>query len=274
MAVKTITPGRGGSHRLAALILGAAAVLVAAATAVTVTEAAPTCTFGSRYVAKNGVLSVLAAARTDDDSPEWVSSTRNIGTGGTNDDAPMAPQEVIAWKPNRTFTDIQPPGETARLTYPFTVTETGHYRLMMRSAAPFITEKNDVWLSLNWPRGASAYIRDRSSSGADGNNGPDNNWGLKLTSTEEDSGYLKVYQNRGNNEFNWDSFTVDNNPHIIVSRWLDAGSNHTLRLAARSTTVEVHRLVLFRCDKKDPEGCNDGGASWRAATNAPLSQCA
>lgn len=253
----------------------AAALAVAVAVAATdPAAAAPTCTRGSRYVARDGVLSVLAAARKDTDSPEWVSFMRPVGSGGVDDPSPTASVEVIAWAPNRTVTDIQPPGQTARLAYPFTVPVAGHYRLMMRSAAPDVTEKNDVWLSLNWPRRGSAYIRDRSASGADGPNGPSNNWGLSLTSTADEGGWLKAYQNRGGREWNWDTFTVDNNPHIVVSRWLPAGSNHTLRLAARSTTVEVHRLVLFRCDKQDPEGCNDGSPAWRAATNAPLSQCA
>lgn len=259
------------------LTVWAAAVAATAALVITLpaaTRGAPACGFGSRYVAADGVLSVLAAARTDQDSPEWVSFIRPIGTGGRDDDKPMAPAEVIAWKPNRTFTDIQPPGETARLAYPFTVQQAGHYRMMMRSAAPDVTEKNDVWMSLNWPRNRSAFIRDRSESGPGSGNNASNNYGLKPISTSEDDGWVKIYQNRGGNEFNWDSMTVDNNPHILVSRWLPAGSNHTLRLAARSTTVEVHRLGLFRCDKADPEGCNDGSPTWRDATNAPLSKCA
>ncbi|GAB0495087.1 hypothetical protein MMPV_006384 [Pyropia vietnamensis] len=219
-------------------------------------------TRGGHYAARNGRLAVApaweAAAAS---SPGWVQSP--------------APQSAsfpitapaLTWQPTASITSpTLEPGSQGVLRLPFSVDVAGHYRVLLHSVSAGITDANDVWFSLNWPRRRSAFVRDRGNV---------DDRSLSPVSTVATGGYVKMYQNVGAGRWTWESNTVDENDHYLITRWLVPGRVYIARLAARSAVYSVDRLVLYVCDKKleGEGGCDDSTGTWQQAVESKDSVC-
>ena len=156
------------------------------------------------------------------------------------------------WKHGNSSGGIDSPGGGI-LTYTFNVNNTGTYRFILRSAAPHSTEHNDVWA--RFPNNEVAGIKSNGSSEVDLGQ---NSW-------------FKVYQNKGNNSWNWAANTVDHNAHQIFAI-IDTPGLYTLQLSGRSTQFKIDRIVLFHDSitqgtatdlGNEESGCFDGETSLR-----------
>lgn len=225
--------------------------------------AAATCAGrGGHYAARDGRLAVApaweaAAAST----PGWVRSAVPQAASFP----PTAP--ALTWQPTASIlSPTLEPGVAGVLRLPFSVDVAGHYRVLLHSASAGVTDANDVWFSLNWPRRRSAFVRDRGNA---------DDRSLVAMDTVATGGYVKMYQNVGAGRWTWETNTVDENDHILVTRWLVPDRVYVARLAARSAVYSVDRLVLFRCDK-DLEGegsCDDSTGTWLRAVEADDAVC-
>lgn len=129
------------------------------------------------------------------------------------------------WKHGNTSGGIDSAGDGI-LTYTFNITNPGTYRFIIRSAAPHNTEHNDVWARFN-----SNEVTGIKSNG----------------SSEVDLGqdtWFKVYQNKGNDDWNWAANTVDHNAHQIFAN-IESPGVYSLQLSGRSTQFKIDRIVLF-----------------------------
>ena len=128
------------------------------------------------------------------------------------------------WKHGNQNQGIDKPGKGI-LTYTFQIQTPGTYRLILRSAAPHKTEHNDVW---------AQFTRNETV-------------GRKSNGDEVDLGqsdWFKVYQNKGNDSWNWAASTVDHNAHNIFAL-IETPGEYELQLSGRSTLFKVDRIVLF-----------------------------
>lgn len=217
---------------------------------------------GGHYAARGGRLAVApvweAAAAS---SPGWVRSPAPQSASFT------ITSPALTWQPTASvFSPTLEPGTEGVLRLPFTVDVAGHYRVLLHSASAGVTDANDVWFSLNWPRRRSAYVRDR---------GNEDDRSLSRIDTVASGGYVKMYQNVGAGRWTWETNTIDENDHILVTRWLTPGRVYVARLAARSAVYSVDRLVLFACDKTlEGEGsCDDSTGTWKRAVEADDAVC-
>lgn len=228
--------------------------------------AAPTistcATRGGHYAARNGRLAV---------APAWEASAAS-SPGWVRSPAPQSASfpitaPALTWQPTASITSpTLEPGSEGVLRLPFSVDVAGHYRVLLHSASAGVTDANDVWFSLNWPRRRSAFVRDR---------GNDDDRSLSPMDTVATGGYVKMYQNVGAGRWTWESNTVDENDHILITRWLVPGRVYVARLAARSAVYSVDRLVLYVCDKKleGEGGCDDSTGTWQRAVESKDSVC-
>ena len=133
------------------------------------------------------------------------------------------------WKNGDASTDTDSP-ETGVLNYFIRTDISGTYKLMIRTAAPEPTEHNELWV-----RFPSASVEARQVNGD------------AIVEIEANT-WFKVYQNKGNNEWNFETFTVDNDPHEIfaVINGESVPDGHLgIQLSGRSTLLKVDRLVFF-----------------------------
>ena len=145
------------------------------------------------------------------------------------------------------------------LSYTFQIQTPGTYRFILRSAAPHNTEHNDVWA-----RFTQNEVYGRKSNG----------------SSEVDLGrnsWFKVYQNKGNDSWNWAASTVDHNAHQIFAEITAAGT-YSVQLSGRSTKFKIDRIVLFHesvpqntatNDDNTESPCDDGGGGTKLRPPEP-----
>lgn len=265
-----------------ALLAAATAAAVAAATTLPAVLAAPsptaaaagaaaaaavppptTCASrGGHYAARNGRLAV---------APVWE-ATAASSAGWVRSPAPQSAafsptSPALTWQPTASiFSPTLEPGTEGVLRLPFSVDVAGHYRVLLHSSSAGVTDANDVWFSLNWPRRRSAYVRDRGNA---------DDRSLSPIDTVATGGYVKMYQNVGAGRWTWETNTIDENDHILITRWLTPGRVYVARLAARSAVYSVDRLVLYACDKalEGKGSCDDSTGTWKRATEADDAVC-
>ena len=158
-----------------------------------------------------------------------VMEAESVGLAGSwslrNEISRSLGEGYIEWKHGDQNQGIDGAGQGI-LTYTFNIATEGSYRLLLRSAAPDFTEHNDVWA--RFPRNAATGLREE---------------GRGSISIEPNT-WFKVYQNAGNNAWQWDARTVDNDPHEIYLIFQEPGT-YTIELSGRSTLYKIDRLVLF-----------------------------
>lgn len=223
----------------------------------------PTCASrGGVYAARNGRVAMAPAwEAAGASSPGWERSPAPQSASF----AITAP--ALTWRPTSSISEPHAKaGAEGVIKLPFSVDVAGNYRVLLHSSSGGITDGNDVWFALPWPRVSSAFVRDR---------GNEDDRSLKLISTAADGGYVKMYQNVGPGKWTWESNVVDENDHILITRWLVPGRTYVARLAARSPVFSVDRVVLYRCDAKlEGEGsCDDSTGTWKRAVEEPDSRC-
>jgi len=156
----------------------------------------------------------------------------------------------LEWKHGNDSGGIDKAGDGI-LTYSFQIQTPGTYRLILRSAAPHNTEHNDVWA-----RFPQNEVYGRKSNGSSEVDLGQNEW-------------FKVYQNKGNDSWNWAASTVDHNAHNIFAEISSPGT-YSLQLSGRSTKFKVDRIVLFHdlvqqntatSNDNAQSPCDDGGGS-------------
>ena len=182
------------------------------------------------------VMEVESMAPVDD----W--SLRDIVSGYTG-------TGYYEWKHGNNAQSIDASGSGV-LTYAFTITKTGRYRFRFRSAAPDVTEHNDVWVRFR----NHEVVAIRNSS----------------EFTINQNAWFKVYQNNSNNNWTWDASTKDHDPHSIFVD-VDTPGTYQLQLSGRSTLFKMDRLVLYHADVNQsvatdpntPESAREGDPVYR-----------
>jgi len=242
-----------------------ATVATAAALAVVVAltgapAAAVRCALPRAYAGKSGVVSIEAEWQAPSRSSKWSRTNRLIDGRRTT--------FVVYKAGNKAHWVEPPPRKNANdiLSFPFRVDKSGYYRVLLRSAAPHTTEWNDAWVSLPDPfRQTYGFIRRRWG----------NNKAWRPLNAAATRGWTKAYQNKGTTaRATFDTFTVDHNPSVLVTRWLRRGQTYTLRVAGRSTRWALDRIVLFQCTRSGSDECVlEDKATFQAAIRAPRSRC-
>eukprot|EP00168_Porphyra_purpurea_P019148 TRINITY_DN749_c0_g1_i3.p2 TRINITY_DN749_c0_g1~~TRINITY_DN749_c0_g1_i3.p2 ORF type:complete len:181 (-),score=60.56 TRINITY_DN749_c0_g1_i3:205-747(-) len=167
----------------------------------------------------------------------WVAST-------------VAGREALVFKPDKLSTGIDGAGEVGVKEYTFKVDTAGAYRVMMRLNAPHPTDHNDLWMKL----GAGARMYQGSTV-------------LTLT-----SGWFKVYQNRGKDEWMFGGLTVDFDGHGLLTRPLAAGETFTVSISGRSSRLAVADVYLLVCDPTW-SACGGGWPYYETAVGMGVSSC-
>lgn len=160
----------------------------------------------------------------------------------------------LIYKPWKKAETIDGPGGSV-ITYNFKVTHPGHYRFVMRSNPAKSTEHNDVFVKF----GGMGGMRIRKK------------WEKKMI---QKSGWTKVYNNR-KNAWGFQTSTVDNNPHIIITPYLKKNKWYQVAISGRSSLYKISTLYLFHCKPGKPKTCNSNGSAYKYAVskNRPFSQC-
>lgn len=155
---------------------------------------------------------------------------------------------VLSYKPMSSFggTEWKPQNfrDERIKTFSFRVNEPGMYRVLLRSSAPHITEHNDVWMSL--PESGSQMT----------NNGVDFFPIAAPITTEmlewdyvDQAVWFKVYQNRGGDLWDLGGYTLDFDPHSIVTQLItEVDRWYSVRIAGRSTQFDIDRIVVHKCE--------------------------
>ncbi|GAB0490584.1 hypothetical protein MMPV_001821 [Pyropia vietnamensis] len=252
----------------------AAATLVALAARPIVGASPRRCNFPSAYKGNRGVVSIQAEWQAPDapvvgESP-WSRSFRRVGCGRLNTRRSKAGATFLVYKKDGKSrrTDRPPSAHDPNppvLAFPFTVDVAGYYRVLLRSAAEHPTEHNDAWVRLPDPhRQLYGFVRRRWSA--------DRTWHELVP--EHSSGYVKAYQNVGNDEPTFNTFTEDHKPSVIVTRWLSPGRTYVMEVAGRSSRWALDRVVLFKCARDDSLSCvSEESVEYRRAIRAKKSWC-
>lgn len=155
-------------------------------------------------------------------------------------------------------------------TYWFKVKTPGHYRVLIKSAAPHVTEHNDIFMSL--PESGAIMRRSGETKDLSWPVDPNTDWGAWV----DPSHWFKVYQNRGGNVWHHGGVTVDHEGYSIVTRYLPAdGTWYSVRMCGRSTQFNVDRIYLYPCDLDGSDCYSHSGLFWEATKNSGpgQSQC-
>eukprot|EP00171_Calliarthron_tuberculosum_P008809 IDg8809t1 len=179
---------------------------------------------------------------------------------------------LLSYKPDSSFggTEWKPSNfQDERIkTYHFTVNEPGVYRVMLRSSAPHSTEHNDVWMSL--PESGSQMTKDGLNMLPIADPlSADQMWAYKVP----DNVWFKVYQNQGGDTWNVGGYTLDFDPHTVLTLPLQADETwYSVRIAGRSTQFDVDRIIIFKCEDTE---CAYSGLRYGVAKayEGPQSEC-
>lgn len=179
---------------------------------------------------------------------------------------------VLSYKPDSSFggTEWKPSNfmDERIKAYHFTVNEPGVYRVMLRSSAPHPTEHNDLWMSL--PESGSQMTKDGFNMLPIADPVPgDQMWAENVP----DNVWFKVYQNQGGDSWNVGGYTLDFDPHTILTMPLLADNTwYSVRIAGRSTQFDVDRIIIFKCEDTE---CAYSGLRYGVAKAyiGPQSEC-
>ena len=164
------------------------------------------------FVEENGlvIMEVESAPASDD----WSLQTDLAGYTGTG---------YYEWKHADSSMTIESAGKGI-LTYSILINKTGTYRFLYRTSAPDPTEHNDAFI-----RFRDNPVEARTDAG-------------DVIDLGQDS-WFKVYQGRGNNEWNYAAHTEDG-PHQVYAIINSPGS-YRLEVSGRSTLFKMDRMSLY-----------------------------
>lgn len=86
-------------------------------------------------------------------------------------------------------------------------------------------------------------------------------------------GFVKVYQNRGRNQWVVGGVTKDFDGHVLLTRPLQHGEVFTLTLSGRSAQLAIADILLWACDPSAGQ-CGDGSQGFRRVSGMGVSGCA
>lgn len=219
---------------------------------------------------------LIASAQAEDECPVYIPDGRDIIVMDAEQRGPGGGWEFqealqgyggsgyLVYKPNSSFGGSEPKPDNMAdpriKTYWFRVFTPGTYRVVLKSAAPHVTEHNDIFMAL--PESGAYKKRDGVVSDLTWPLDPNTDWNAWV----DGSNWFKVYQNKGGLQWDYGGKTVDFEGHDIITRELRAdGTWYSLRMCGRSTQFNVDRFALYLC-----EGgvCDNGSARfWEATTN-------
>ena len=150
----------------------------------------------------------------------------------------------LEWKYGDYSPGIDWSGGGPHVTYEIKISTPGRYRYQYRTAAIEPNEHNDIWV--RFPDNGAVAINALDT--------------LDLT-----TGWFKVYQNESDNEWTWETKTVDGDAHSVYTDFDSAGT-YRLQFAGRSTLFKIDRMVLYNdsvsssaaLDITNPESLREG----------------
>lgn len=86
-------------------------------------------------------------------------------------------------------------------------------------------------------------------------------------------GFVKVYQNRGGNQWVVGGVTKDFDGHVLLTRRLNQGEVFTVTLSGRSSKLAVADVLLWTCNSTWGQ-CGNGSAGFRRVSSMGVSGCA
>jgi len=158
-------------------------------------------------------------------------------------------RRALIFKPNKDSHSVDGPGQGVK-AFRFRVAAAGTYRIAFRLSAPHWTEYNDLWARLG---GGARMVR-----------------GGRVRPLS--AGWVKVYQNRGRNQWVLGGVTKDFDGHDLVTRPLRAGETYTLTVSGRSSKLALADVAAFKCNL--PGGCGNGSDGFRRISKMDVSRCA
>lgn len=86
-------------------------------------------------------------------------------------------------------------------------------------------------------------------------------------------GFVKVYQNRGRNEWVVGGVTKDFDGHTLLTRNLHRGEEFTLTISGRSSQLALADILLWACNPSAGQ-CGNGSPGFRRVSGMGASGCA
>lgn len=164
----------------------------------------------------------------------------------------------LAWRGSNYFGS---PGN-AVITYKVKINSPGVYRFQWHNKVGIGsngTEHNDSWLripdaydffaqqgsSIKYPQGGKFRKSNKVVEGSSGN------------------GWMKIYNSGGASNFNWTSYTSDNDAHKVYAEFTSSGV-YTIQVSARSQGHFIDRIVLYKENQYSESSATN---TSRATTN-------
>lgn len=149
----------------------------------------------------------------------------------------------IVWRAGDSSTKVNSPAGEKCFRVRFS--SPGAYYVTAHSSAPHWSEHNDMWIRFSrglrlFNAGTMAEKKSRMSMYR----------------------YFKAYQNIGRNRKADIISSVNHNPHIMVTSWVETGKFYELCIAGRSSKFTVYDLVMVKCMGM---GCKRFGSHIRDA---------
>lgn len=176
--------------------------------------------------------------------------TAAAGGGGGWEKQMRGGRWALVFKPRKTSHSVDSPGQGIKY-FRFRAAQAGVYRLALRMSAPHSTEHNDVWVKLGY---GARMMQGNKVVGLSG-------------------GFVKVYQNRGGNQWVVGGVTKDFDGHVLLTRRLNQGEVFTVTLSGRSSKLAVADVLLWTCNSTWGQ-CGNGSAGFRRVSSMGVSGCA
>ncbi|MEM9464816.1 MAG: S-layer homology domain-containing protein [Actinomycetota bacterium] len=220
---------------------------------------APSPPVGGAFVERDGVVVIETTSLSVPDG--W----RQFPSGAEGD--PVQPGATdgsyIQWGGSTSHNDAG----NGVITIEVRIEDPGRYGFVWRSAVGLGddgTEHNDSFLRID----ADRFYGERNGSVVCPNDAPTTNacTGGSPAGSSTD-GFFKIYRSGSPDGFNWRAYTSDHDPHDIYAEFDTAGT-YTIRIAGRSNSHAIDRIVLFR------SGNGTRDVSFADATDLALAESA
>eukprot|EP00168_Porphyra_purpurea_P012039 TRINITY_DN3126_c0_g2_i1.p2 TRINITY_DN3126_c0_g2~~TRINITY_DN3126_c0_g2_i1.p2 ORF type:complete len:256 (+),score=27.51 TRINITY_DN3126_c0_g2_i1:374-1141(+) len=237
----------------------AAAALAVAVALAGAPAAAVRCALPSTYVGNAGVVSIEAEWQVPTHSSQWSLTSRVVKGHHTT--------FVVYKAGNMAHRVDAPPRGISTTCWPFPLPLTRVAATGCSSAPPPPTKPSGT------TRGCPSPTRTGGCTALSAGGGATTRRGSPSTPAPPGGGPRRT-KTRGDHPATFNTFTVDHNPSVLVTRWLRRGHIYTLRVAGRSSRWALDRIVLFRCSRRGRDECVfEDTAAYQAAVHAPRSQC-
>lgn len=137
----------------------------------------------------------------------------------------------IEWRRGQDHKWTDPPG-VGKLCFRAQFSKPGTYYFTAYTMAKHWSEHNDMWVSFS--HGFNLFKADTMIQ-------------QNLKNAQDDR-LMKAYQNSGNNVLTDILSSVNFNPHVFVSKYINAGDLHELCISGRSSQFKVIKLVMVQCE--------------------------